>query len=779
MKTCYISCACNRVPHSADWGRNELICYAACNAVAIYDPGVSKIGIVLQTLYGHKSRVNTVRWIKSRNRDPETEILSCSSDGTAIIWSKIHHSFVCTSTLNVGEIVTFSNYLYLVDNTFTVTSFKPLLVCTGSSTGDLRLWLRKEAGSTICFQTLTFGSKLPIEASTSYLPYTNYPLLVVAIEDFSIQLFSQSSKTTDLDFEKVQVLVGHEDWIRCIDITNDTAGNILIATGSQDTMIRLWKISVHKEEQLAKEILEQKKQLFEVNGIKYDTTLESVLSGHEGWIYGVHWCPLEKKDIIDHNSAKLLSCSLDKSMIIWESDPTTGIWCETVRVGEVGGSSLGFYGCKFSPDGLNILAHSYQGSFHIWQYSDIAKDWIPRFAPSGHFGEVVDLCWDPKGRFLISTSTDQTTRVHAPYKNNTTELWHEIARPQVHGYDMTCLAILRPYIFASGAEEKVIRIFMAPANFKKYLTQIADTDDFKDVIAENVNVPALGLTNKAVFDTEVGRNKDCSKDEDYNPPTEEELIQDTLWPELQKLYGHGYEIFAMAARYDGSLLATACKSTSPEHSAIILWDTETWSQIQKLLAHQLTITQLSFSPNDKYLLSVSRDRRWSLFECNENVYNLVACSSKRDNLHSRIIWCCAWSHDSLYFATGSRDGKIGIWNETVKKVETVVPLTSLDVQHQSITALSFASLKINEYYILAVGYEAGHIEIYKLTLKIEDYLWEKYITYDSSQAHHLTVKRLTFRPQDNKQCTKLKLASCGSDHAVKIYNIDIIENKDL
>jgi elongator complex protein 2 len=55
------------------------------------------------------------------------------------------------------------------------------------------------------------------------------------------------------------------------------------------------------------------------------------------------------------------------------------------------------------------------------------------------------------------------------------------------------------------------------------------------------------------------------------PPTEENLLQNTLWPEVQKLYGHGYELFALAARHDGTLLASACKATSAEHAAIIIW----------------------------------------------------------------------------------------------------------------------------------------------------------------------------------------------------------------
>lgn len=70
---------------------------------------------------------------------------------------------------------------------------------------------------------------------------------------------------------------------------------------------------------------------------------------------------------------KLLSSSLDKSIIIWEPDNSSGVWLESVRVGEVGGNTLGFYGSKFSPDGQSIVGHGYQGSFHLWTYSDVSN----------------------------------------------------------------------------------------------------------------------------------------------------------------------------------------------------------------------------------------------------------------------------------------------------------------------------------------------------------------------------------------------------------------------
>lgn len=211
-------------------------------------------------------------------------------------------------------------------------------------------------------------------------------------------------------------------------------------------------------------------------------------------------------------------------------------------------------------------------------------------------------------------------------------------------------------------------------------------------------------------------------------------MQNTLWPEVQKLYGHGYEIFALAATSDGKILASSCRATNEEHAQIILWNTSTWKQLQKLTSHQLTVTQMKFSPDNQRLLSVSRDRRWTLFEnkldetssadklCD---YRMISTTDKKNGIHARIIWTCDWSHDGKYFGTGSRDGKVVAWHRT--EVETNSSLgnyKAVDVidfaKTDSVTAIAFAKhfiISDNEEYLVAIGLEIGCIHLCSISTK--------------------------------------------------------------
>uniref|UniRef100_A0A670IWM5 Elongator complex protein 2 n=1 Tax=Podarcis muralis TaxID=64176 RepID=A0A670IWM5_PODMU len=484
---------------------------------------------------------------------------------------------------------------------------------------------------------------------------------------------------------------------------------------------------------------------------------------------------------------RLLSASMDKTVILWAPDDESGVWLEQVRVGEVGGNTLGFFDCHFSPDGSMILAHAFHGALHLWKQTSANKrEWAPEVVISGHFDAVQDVMWDPEGEFIISVGSDQTTRIFAPWKreNKTEASWHEIARPQVHGYDMQCLAMTGRFQFVSGADEKVLRVFTAPRNFMENFSSISgisleelNSGQMID-LPEGATVPALGLSNKAVF-------------QGKKPPTEDHLLQNTLWPETQKLYGHGYEVFCVACNNAKTVIASACKASKKEHAAIILWSTTTWKQMQSLPFHNLTVTQISFSPNDKFLLAVSRDRQWSLWKCNDissmqPAFSLFAYTNQSTAVHTRIIWSCDWTPDSKYFITGSRDKKVVIWGECCSAEENkendpgeIQPCSPVLDVGDSVTALSASHVLAPDGRYVALD---GKIHLYKWKpsdKRLPPSDWTKCVETDNSQSHTLVVKQLSWRKcvgragQGTAESSRwLQLASCGADYSVKILSIN-------
>lgn len=211
-------------------------------------------------------------------------------------------------------------------------------------------------------------------------------------------------------------LKGHMDWIRSLDFslpvhTNGETSSLLVSS-SQDKGIRIWKMALannRKEEiSLASYI---KGPIFSANASSYQISLESLLIGHEDWVYSVEWQPPQSSSVASngcHQPLSILSASMDKTMMIWQPEKTTGIWMNMVTVGELSHCALGFYGGHWSPTGNSILAHGYGGSFHLWKnVGTNFDDWKPQKVPSGHFAAVSDISWARQGDYLLSVSHDQ------------------------------------------------------------------------------------------------------------------------------------------------------------------------------------------------------------------------------------------------------------------------------------------------------------------------------------------------------------------------------------
>eukprot|EP00475_Leptophrys_vorax_P044063 TRINITY_DN8690_c0_g1_i1.p1 TRINITY_DN8690_c0_g1~~TRINITY_DN8690_c0_g1_i1.p1 ORF type:complete len:796 (+),score=183.89 TRINITY_DN8690_c0_g1_i1:44-2389(+) len=590
--------------------------------------------------------------------------------------------------------------------------------------------------------------------------------------DAVLRLFKVNFQSGSLEILlKVQ---GHENWIRSIkfcDLRNGNSG--IMASCDQDGYIRIWKLQMgsaveQSEFNIDAELfsLGEHEHGFSVEGMEFSLFIDSVIESHEDWVCDLDWHPALQEEKSDPPSfsqpLKLLSASMDQTMSIWEPDPESGIWINEVHVGEVGGhSKLGFVNCKWGPLGSSIISSSFNGSLHHWKQFKEEEDttWIPELSPSGHFDSVRDAAWDSSGAYLLTVSKDQTTRAFSRW--NVGGTWNEIARPQVHGYDMFCLTPLpsTPFRFLSGAEEKVIRVFDAPISFLKllrHLTGLAIDPSFESShVVAKVTLPELGLSNKATENKEAA-DDDLSID---SPPLEEELLSSTLFPEVNKLYGHGYELYSLASNSKGTLVASACvaKTSQSEHASIIIWNTSSWKEVARLRGHTLTVVQMEFSHDDRYLLSVSRDRQFFVFDMNDMS---VVC--RNEKAHSRIIWSCSWSPDDTLFATGSRDKNVKVWSSKSWKQESALPQSPF-----AVTAVAFAPVVCTSQ-ILAVGTEDGIISIFSQSKPGQ---WSVLTSLDPLHSHFGPINRLCW----NRSVTspKLLLASVGDDSSVRVFECDL------
>ncbi|XP_014288786.1 elongator complex protein 2 [Halyomorpha halys] len=761
----YISSGCNKSPQILDWGENNLICFGVCNAVAVYDPLECRI---ISTLSEHTDKVNAVKWIRGKF-GAKNELVSASTDSKVIVWhlnleKKLSYEVKCTLSGHKGSV-------HSVDGRSNETK---TVIASAGSDNTIRIWQRSNEDNFVCLKVIDLGRSIA------------FCLEILEIQNIESFLLAFGTDVPELVFysvgdspEATNALVkvhGHEDWIRSISMKYLKNGDIFVASSGQDMTVRILRLSQNNTDNNSDEFY-VKKDEFLLENHKYYLSLETVLFGHEGWVYSVDWCSEAASD----SDCRLLTASFDRTVVIWKPCSVSGVWIEESRMGEMGGdNSLGYYGGKFAPNGLSIIVHSYQGSFHIWQKQ---KDkWVADFTIGGHSDAVMDLSWEESGNYLLSVSSDKTTRLHAPglkTDSSSKYLWCELSRPQIHGHSLSSIASLKNLSFASCSEEKVVRVFEVPDTVLRLLNSFCCSElkksDQLSTLPSAGSITALGLSNKAVYESENCNNANILSSNEstkINIFNEDFLMQHTLWPEAMKLYGHGNDVFTAAASNDGKILATAAKATNADQAKILLWDTETWKIIGSLEGHQLTITQMEFSPSDLYLLSVSRDRKWCLFKKDEND-KFVLYLIPEKNIHSRIIWSCSWSHDELYFVTGSRDCKVIIW-ENGKPVGTMVS------DKGSVTAVAFGPVIVEkENYVVAVGHECGDISIYLWCLSG----WTFYKSIPKFICHHLSVQKLLFRPvkktSEHNKNSVLQLASCSIDYSVRIFDLSINKSNQL
>lgn len=613
------------------------------------------------------------------------------------------------------------------------TPSTPFLLSSISDT-ELTLWeVSTEFSAVVKVASHSFLNRsgspsMLLESVTMHRVDSQHVLIALSGSDRHFHLFHSSPSC---NLEQLCKVPAHKDWIRALTFAPSPVHEPILATASADNTVRLFRIHKPVDGDPPQPLHLQ----FSLGNTKWEVKALALLDEHTAPVHTVSFLPPPETSTPSDTPLHLLTSSLDGTVAVWQIDLPNPICA--ARFGLLGGHSAhapGFFGAIFSKDDpTEIIAHSFTGALHRWSASPGTYTYSALPAVAGHFHTVTDIAWSPDGSFLLSASMDKTARIFAPDQDGR---FYECARPQVHGHALFAVAFcsrsgLR---YVSGAEERMLRVFDAPSAFHlpgcKPATAVGKT-------ATSASLPELGLSNTAIFAQEQkhkGSNGDGTGDvsEDVatsnrsvvsnddmrvvsfgvqraegDIPLEEDLKQKTLWPEAAKLYGHGHEIVSVATDPDGSTLASACHAQAAKDAEIILWDPATGVEAGRLRAHELTVTQLRFSPSGKSLLSVSRDRSVFVYERQnegngkgkfDTVLHLVKA-------HTRGIFSCTWVTESLV-ATGGRDKFLRLFN--VSKSEGGSK-DSREIYKRkfesSVTALD--CLCHGEQNILSIGLESG------------------------------------------------------------------------
>ncbi|RYO79894.1 hypothetical protein DL766_010500 [Monosporascus sp. MC13-8B] len=822
----YLSAGANRHTAAADWSEDGVVAFGAGFNIALWRPNDAIPRGITNLLPGHRDVVKAVKFLPRQDGEAASYLLSGADDRCLKVWrlgSDSENECVQTVQSHTAGI---NCIAALKTGTPPGTgTARPRIFATGAADATVRIW-SFDGGEARVLQTIKPSPKFfPLALALSELGADDESLVLAAAGTRDIvQIFVADSSGAEPEFRLQATLSGHEGWIRSLDFTREGrgGGDLILASASQDKYIRLWRFHAGTELPTAAAdgadpsmaaFLPGRSPSNKAHRLKaadkdYSITFEALLLGHDDWIYSAKWCP--RNDSSGGGRLQLLSTSADNTLAIWKADSSSGIWVTTVRLGEISrekgattatGSTGGFWTGLWSPDAGSVACLGRTGSWRLWGHDRDRDQWLPRVGVSGHTRAVTGVTWARSGDYLLSTSADQTTRLHAAWvaaakdeggteaenKARIGSTWHEMARPQIHGYDLNCIDTLGDSQFVSGADEKLMRVFDEPRAVARLLNRVCGIGSpAEDAGPDAADMPVLGLSNKAVeaeegndnnHETEggesqqqqqtVGNNKSTAAetgDPDAaeaaaaaavrrsaldvdRPPLEDALSRHTLWPEAEKLYGHGYELSCLACSHDGRLVASACRASSANHAVVRLFEAAPrWSEVRPpLAAHSLTATRLRFSPpDDRYLLSVGRDRAWAVFEragsANEEAekdgggeedkekkerappsYRLLRSDPKG---HSRMILDAAWappvattaeagSPPPLVFATAGRDKQVKIWRKGPSDAEITCAAT-IPETHPA-TAIDFLPRPTKPGKLaLAVGTEAGKISVHLL-----------------------------------------------------------------
>ncbi|MGI2904851.1 NB-ARC domain-containing protein [Tolypothrix sp. VBCCA 56010] len=465
--------------------------------------------------------------------------------------------------------------------------------------------------------------KIDLEQQEVYsIAFSNRHTLVSGSQDGYVCLWDIS------DINRPQLLKNwkeHEKAVRCVAFCPNGA---IIASGSEDGTIRLWKTNINESFKTLKS--DQIKQVwtiaFSLNGKTLASgssdknpsgidehhnirlwnidngeclkILGTYKNGHKNQLRSVAFCPNPEN--------LLISGADDHAIKVW--DINTGKCQKTIQ-----GYTNRIWSVAFSPNAKMLVSGSEDNKIRLWNIQEGICNKEPVITLSKHTDWVWSVVFNPDGNMLASASEDNTIRLWRLQNSQ----WREYANLREQHTDRVRILAFSPdgKKLASGGNDRKIILW--------------------------------DIENREVInDLDESRN------------------------------GHTNRVLSLAFSPHEPLIASSSRDKT-----IRLWNYET-NAVHVLKGHHNQVHSIAFSPNGNYLISGGFDHKLKLWDIKSK--KLIDNFDDHEDRTDRIL-TVAFHPDGLLFASSGHDKTISLWSLDTKK-----PLLCLEGHEAAVESLMFS-----------------------------------------------------------------------------------------
>lgn len=689
----------------------------------LWDPEALNVDPI--PLTGHTKYIMDVAF----SRDSQW-LATGSQDETALLW-------------DMNDLIPYS-HLYHAGSVSSV-AFSPdsLWLATGSFDGTVKLW--KVNDPAIPFATL-MEHKGYVE-TVAFSPDMRW--LVTAGRDNTAILWDMASIYFQDPEPSFVVLSGHEDTIETVAFSSD--GEWLV-TGSLDSTVRLWKVS-----QLTSANNEQPPTPFRIlenheghiNAVTFSPNsrwIATVGSDNMAWLWNVHGPPglpyrlVGQTDEIkainfSANSKWLMSGSTNGRVHLWDlNNPIT-----STPSGFSNPSQIRDFG--FSRDGQWFAIPGVDSHIYLWNTDNLAD----RQVLFGD-GEIVNaVAFSPDNQWVASVGEKGATRLW--------KLDNPIPTP-ISLLESEGDAWYGDVVFSSdskwvatGNNDSTVQLWsvndqtnpitLVDPEARSAITLVAFSPDDRWLVAVEKSRPVAQLWH-------------------VDNPTAPHFV----------LSGHDFQINTLAFSPDNKWLATGSGDELPtigrdfNNHTVLLWNLQepdpSTSPIV-LTGHEGSINSLSFSPDNRWLVSGGQDKMIRLWDMNDLTAPPLVLSGHKDR-----ITAVAFSPDSQWLATGSVDNTIQLWSLDVE----VLRQKACEIVGRNLTIQEWEQYFLDESYRRTCQEWPIHYSVNEaLVEELVKEAWELVQSNDINAAAEKYAEARRFDPNIPEQAIELALLQLAEQSA--------------